>query len=198
MGKAGKKKAEAKGGFFDFGNLLFLAIAAGIGYCRYNQINIPILDDFLRKALYGDAAGGGGMGDEVVNSLADARAGKPIAVSDVLGQMNRYCRRGKCNDDYWEALPEVAKALKMGPGTWDRKPLKKDILVKVAEQPQARTEAVWAALRIVSKELLDVTPKSMKESLASRVALKSAKPPEGSATPEPEKEEEEIVVDDLP
>ena len=25
-----------------------------------------------------------------------------------------------------EALPEVAKALKMGPGTWDRKPLKKD------------------------------------------------------------------------
>ncbi|CAK8991533.1 Hypothetical protein (Fragment) [Durusdinium trenchii] len=151
------------------------------GYCRYNQINIPILDDFIRKALYGDAGGGGGVGDEVANSMADARAGKPIAVSDVLGQMNRYCRRGKCNDDYWEALPDVAKALKMGPGTWDRKPLKK-------EPP--RSEAVWSALRIVSKELLDVTPKSMKESLASRVALKSSKPPEGSVTPEPEKEEE--------
>lgn len=26
---------------------------------------------------------------------------------------------------FQEALPEVAKALKMGPGTWDRKPLKK-------------------------------------------------------------------------
>ena len=33
-----------------------------------------------------------------------------------------------------------------------------------------------------------------KESLASRVTLKSAKPPEGSATPEPEKEEEDEFV----
>eukprot|EP00913_Durusdinium_trenchii_P033175 g31058.t1 len=57
MGKAGKKKAEKKGGIFDVGNLIFLAIAAAIGYCRYNQINIPILDDFIRKALYGDAGG---------------------------------------------------------------------------------------------------------------------------------------------
>jgi len=30
--------------------------------------------------------------------------------------------------------------------------------------------------------------------LASRVALKSAKPPEGSATPEPEKEEEATAL----
>ena len=35
---------------------------------------------------------------------------------------------------------------------------------------------------------------SRKESLASRVTLKSAKPPEGSATPEPEKEEEDEFV----
>ena len=37
-----------------FGNRCFVWPA---GYYRYNQINIPILDDFLRKALYGDAAG---------------------------------------------------------------------------------------------------------------------------------------------
>ena len=35
---------------------------------------------------------------------------------------------------------------------------------------------------------------SRKESLASRVALKSANPPEGSATPEPEKEEEATAL----
>mmetsp|Transcript_47553 Transcript_47553/g.113140 ORF Transcript_47553/g.113140 Transcript_47553/m.113140 type:complete len:207 (-) Transcript_47553:65-685(-) len=206
MGKAGKRKAESKGGgLFDVWNLLFLAIAGGIGYCRYNQIQIPILDDLIRKALYGEG-GGGGMGDEVGNSLADARDGKPIAVTDVLGQMNRHCRRGKCSEDYWEALPEVAAALKKGPGTWDRKPLKKEkareldeMLTKVAQQPQARSGAVWGALRTVAKELLDVTPKSMKESLASRKVLKSTQPPEGSAAaPEPEPEEEEVAVDDLP
>lgn len=31
--------------------------------------------------MFRGATGGGGMGDEVVNSLADARAGKPIATS---------------------------------------------------------------------------------------------------------------------
>mmetsp|Transcript_45416 Transcript_45416/g.101525 ORF Transcript_45416/g.101525 Transcript_45416/m.101525 type:complete len:210 (-) Transcript_45416:96-725(-) len=209
MGKAGKKKSAPKG-FLDgqLGNIVFLAIAAGIGYCRYHQIPIPILDDLVRKALYGGSGGGGAGGaDEVLTSFADAKAGKPIATSDLLGQIQRFCgSRGKCTEDYWEAIPKVAEALKKGPGTWDRKPLKKakaneldGLLVKLAERPEARSEAVWTALRSMSKELLDVTPKSMKESLASRVTLKSSKPPDGMPVEEePEPEKEEVAVDDLP
>ncbi|CAE7943904.1 unnamed protein product [Symbiodinium sp. KB8] len=207
MGKAGKKKAEKKG-FLDgqIGNIFFLTIAAGIGYCRYHQIPIPILDDLVRKALYGGAGGGGGGADEVLGSFSDAKAGKAIATSDLLGQIQRFCgSRGKCTEDYWEAIPKVAEALKKGPGTWDRKPMKKakaneldGLLVKLAERPEARSDAVWAALRTMSKELLDVTPKSMKESLASRVALKSTKPPDGKPVVEEEPEKEEVIVDDLP
>lgn len=207
MGKAGKKKAEKKG-FLDgqIGNIFFLTIAAGIGYCRYHQIPIPILDDLVRKALYGGAGGGGGGADEVLGSFSDAKAGKAIATSDLLGQIQRFCgSRGKSTEDYWEAIPKVAEALKKGPGTWDRKPMKKakaneldGLLVKLAERPEARSDAVWAALRTMSKELLDVTPKSMKESLASRVALKSTKPPDGKPVVEEEPEKEEVIVDDLP
>merc|ERR1719454_2479280 len=104
--------------------------------------------------------------------------------------MRRYCGRwARCSSEYWEALPDVAKALKNGPGTWDRKKLKntmaRDIdsmLVKVAEKPEARQKANWEALRAISKELFDVTPKSMKESLACRAALKSPTPPAGPTT----------------
>ncbi|CAE7189585.1 unnamed protein product [Symbiodinium sp. CCMP2456] len=173
-------------------------------YCRYHQIPIPILDDLVRKALYGGAGGGGGGADEVLTSFSDAKAGKAIARASAENL------RGKCTEDYWvawpallhglgafEAIPKVAEALKKGPGTWDRKPLKKakaneldGLLAKLAERPEARSDAVWAALRTMSKELLDVTPKSMRESLASRVALKSTKPPDGKPVVEEEPEKE--------
>eukprot|EP00440_Ansanella_granifera_P024338 gb/GFBE01026439.1/.p1 GENE.gb/GFBE01026439.1/~~gb/GFBE01026439.1/.p1 ORF type:complete len:208 (+),score=55.97 gb/GFBE01026439.1/:1-624(+) len=206
MGKAGKtgKKKQEKG-WLDgaFGNLLFLAIAGGIGYCRYHGIQVPILDNLILK-LKGSAGVGGGYVDEAAKSFSDAKAGKSIAVTDLLTQLNRYCgRRGACTEEYWEALPDVASALKMGPGTWDRKPLKKaqaseidELLVKLAKRPEATSLTTWKALRSMSKEVFDVAPKSMKQSLACRLELESATPPTKSAAPE-KVEVEEIVVDDL-
>merc|ERR1712048_807791 len=106
---------------------------------------------------------------------------------------------------YWEGLPTVVAALKRGPGTWDRKPMKKDkaydvdeILAKMAGRPEASKQATWDALRTISKELLDVSPKSLKNNLASRIALKNAKPPaSGGNTPPPEEDEPPPFVDDL-
>eukprot|EP00931_Biecheleriopsis_adriatica_P054339 TRINITY_DN31969_c0_g1_i1.p1 TRINITY_DN31969_c0_g1~~TRINITY_DN31969_c0_g1_i1.p1 ORF type:complete len:210 (-),score=38.08 TRINITY_DN31969_c0_g1_i1:69-698(-) len=208
MGKAGKpRKAAPKKGWLDgmVGNLFFFAIAGGIGYCRYHSIKIPILDDFIIKMR----GGGGGPGAPVhsaSSTLSDARAGKAIVLEDLLMQMNQYCgRRGACSEEYWEALPTVAAAIKMGPGTWDRKPLKKakaseidELLVKVARRPEAAKLETWKALRSISKELYDVTPKSMKLSLASKIEMESASPPTKSSAAKEEVEvEDETPVDDL-
>lgn len=163
------------------------------------------MDDAI-LALRGDSGGGAGSSPADASWSLDAvRAGKSMAVNDIMPQMSRYCGRwGKCTAEYWEALPGVAVVLKSGPGTWDRKPLKKaeakdidNIITKVAGRPEARQKANWDALRVISKELLDVTPKSMKESLACRAALKSPTPPAGPLTTA-EEPEDDVASDDLP
>lgn len=203
-----KSKSSSSSGWLDgtFANIFFFALAGGIGYCRYYGIKVPVLDDFILQ-LRGESFGGGAGGSaaDASWSLDAVRAGKAMAVNDLMPQMSRYCGRwGKCSAEYWEELPNVAAVLKSGPGTWDRKPLKKaeakdidGIIAKVAGRPEARQKANWDALRAISKELFDVTPKSMKESLACRAALKSPTPPAGPTTTA-EVPEDDVVVDDLP
>jgi len=205
-----KKKPSKKpksAGWLDgtLANIFFLALAGGIGYCRYYGIKVPVLDDFI-LSLRGESGGGAGSSPADASWSLDAvRAGKSMAVNDIMPQMSRYCGRwGKCSAEYWEELPGVAAVLKSGPGTWDRKPLKKaeardidSIITKVAGRPEARQKANWDALRAISKELFDVTPKSMKESLACRAALKSPTPPAGPTTTA-EAPEDDVVMDDLP
>merc|ERR1712151_1379960 len=196
------------------GNLVFFLIAGGIGYCRYNLIRVPVLDDLLQK-FWGQMRGPGGGYSAPVHdassTLTDALAGKPMAVEDLLMQVNRFCgKKGACTKEYWDKMPDVAAAVKRGPGTWDRKKLKKtsaqeldEILGNMARRPQARKRVVWNALRSLAKELFDVTPKSMKESMASKVAIMdSTSPPEGfsegQAEVEVEDDPNDIVVDNLP
>merc|ERR1719356_97069 len=153
---------------FSLSNLFSLVILGGIGYCRYNHIQIPILDDLVSKVHQMIGMGGGGgsqRAPDAYSTLAEARNGKPMVLDDLSMQLSRYCGRyGKCTSDYWEAFPDVANALKRGPGTWDRKPLKKDkasdiddMLTKVAGRPEARKQFTWDALRSISKELFDVS-----------------------------------------
>eukprot|EP00930_Biecheleria_cincta_P021979 TRINITY_DN16129_c0_g1_i2.p1 TRINITY_DN16129_c0_g1~~TRINITY_DN16129_c0_g1_i2.p1 ORF type:complete len:258 (-),score=78.14 TRINITY_DN16129_c0_g1_i2:136-909(-) len=206
-----RKRKEPKGSTMmdKLWNLITLGIAGGLMYCRYNGIPVPYVDDFILY-MKGQAGlgGSGAQRHDAHSTLADVKDGKAIVLEDLLMQLNRFCgSRGRCSDDYWEALPNVAIGLKRGPGTWDRKPLKKakaqeidDILAKMAKQPSARKLPNWKALRDISKELFDVTPKSMKPSLASKLAYESKTPPAaGSAEPEEEekKPKDDIVVDDL-
>merc|ERR1712151_1463091 len=157
--------------------------------------------------MIGMGGGGGGpRAPDARSTLADAHNGKPMVLDDLSMQLGRFCgRQGKCTSEYWDELPTVATALKRGPGTWDRKPLKKDkafdideILAKMAGRPEASKQATWDALRALSKELLDSSPKSLKNNLASRIALKNTKAPASSGqAPQKEEEEDPPFVDDL-
>lgn len=206
-----RKRKEPKGSSMmdKLWNLLTLGIAGALMYCRYNGIAVPYVDDFILY-MKGQAGLGGGSGaprHDAHSTLSDVQGGKAIVLEDFLMQLNRFCgSRARCTDEYWEALPDVAEGLKRGPGTWDRKPLQKakaqeidDILAKMSKQASARKLLAWKALRSISKELFDVTPKSMKPSLASKLAYDSKTPPVGGVEPEEEtkKKEDDIVVDDL-
>merc|ERR1712125_273421 len=87
------------------GNLFFLLVAGGIGYCRYNGIQIPVLDDLIQKVytnVLGAKYGGGGGApprDDAASTLANARAGKPMAVEELVDQLNQFCRRGGCTKE---------------------------------------------------------------------------------------------------
>jgi hypothetical protein len=90
-------------------------------------------------------------------------------------------------------LELMTKILKRLEGIADSMPTKSDIRKVTLEGASCST---------TSKELFDVTPKSMKESLASRIVLKNATPPKGAAAPKaaaevPEEEESQLAVDDL-
>ena len=59
-----------------------------------------------------------------------------------------------------------------GPGTWDRKPFKKDLtedldkhIVAVSKRPEAASKL--AELKAIAKELKDAAPKKLKEQLES-------------------------------
>jgi len=78
-----------------------------------------------------------------------------------------------------EAAPSLAGALRKGPGTWNRKPLKKkeatefdNLLSGVAQMPEV--EDVRKDLQSIAKELKDMTPKSLKATLTSPKAFEAA------------------------
>lgn len=200
--KKPRKPIKDDGSWFSLGNLCCMVILGGIGYCRYNGITIPVLDSLLSE--FGMRGGGGERAPDASSTLADARDGKAMVLDDLSMQLSRFCgRQGKCTKEYWEALPTVAKSLQQGPGTWDRKPMKKnqaydldEMLAMVAKRPEARKKVTWDALRSISKELYDSSPKSLKKNLESRMVLKDAKPPAGPTEPQ-EEEEEVFPVDDL-
>merc|ERR1712218_174733 len=61
-------------------------------------------------------------------TMKDVQAGKSIDLMDFSLQLHHFCGKGAKSGACPEYLTEagaVAKAVKSGPGTWDRKPLKK-------------------------------------------------------------------------
>merc|ERR1712008_631269 len=116
MGKKARKVETSDGWVSgNMGNILCLALAGGIAYCRYNSIAIPVLDDIIAKAqsALGIGGGGGGPVHDAKTTLADAEAGKVMAVEDLLLQLNKFCgRKGSCTEEYWNAVPTVTEAVK--------------------------------------------------------------------------------------
>merc|ERR1712190_83577 len=84
--KKKKRKSKDSESLLTPGNFFFMLVLAGIGYCRYNHMKVPLLDDFMAKFGLQFGGGGGGRGSAPVytadSTLNDALAGKPMAVED--------------------------------------------------------------------------------------------------------------------
>merc|ERR1712048_807684 len=95
-----KKQMRKDESMFTLSNLFSAIILGAIGYCRYHQIRIPVLDDLVAKVHQTLGIGGGGGGDRrptADSTLTDARNGKPLVLDDLSMQLSRYCGRyGKC------------------------------------------------------------------------------------------------------
>lgn len=174
---ARKKKKESWWDNASNGGVLALAVV--IAVMRYLNLPIPVLDNVVaqvKQSLFGASSPDGGTKtDDFEASMKEVEAGRPIVLDDVLTQLKHFCAqdgRGKC-EDWLDSLPSVAKSVKSGPGTWDRKKLKKaktlelDRLLGVAAaHPDIGGRT--SDLAIIGKELLDMSPKSVKEDLSIR------------------------------
>jgi len=111
----------------------------------------------------------------VESLMKDVRAGKSIDLMDFSLQLHHFCGKGAASGackDYLSEAVEVAKAVKSGPGTWDRKPLKKaaakeldKLLFDVASRSEAKS--ALESLKGLAKEFVDNCPKSIKADLSA-------------------------------
>mmetsp|Transcript_51063 Transcript_51063/g.129765 ORF Transcript_51063/g.129765 Transcript_51063/m.129765 type:complete len:195 (+) Transcript_51063:91-675(+) len=115
---------------------------------------------------------------QVEASMKSVRDGKSIAVTDLLPQLRHFCDRGATKDcaGYLAEVPKVVAAIKSGPGTWDRKPLKEDIALDIDRRIAAvaslqEADGVRADLRSLAKELSNSCPKSLQNDLKSLMVL---------------------------
>merc|ERR1712167_242747 len=106
-------------GFSSVVETLLTALTIGMVYCRFMQIRVPYVDEFVIKVrtAIGFPPGGGPRaepGTDVSGSMQEVESGKPIVLVDVLFQMKHYCgdrARGKCSE-WIGKLPEVSTSLR--------------------------------------------------------------------------------------
>mmetsp|Transcript_37879 Transcript_37879/g.108914 ORF Transcript_37879/g.108914 Transcript_37879/m.108914 type:complete len:223 (+) Transcript_37879:70-738(+) len=111
-------------------------------------------------------------------SLSEVTAGKPIDLVDLLGQLRFYCSRPESSScaTYMEKMPQVATSVKNGPGTWNRKPLRKEVsleLDRLVSDMSAVGKAPIADLRTIAKEVVSSTPKKLRSELRVNALLDS-------------------------
>mmetsp|Transcript_71600 Transcript_71600/g.165574 ORF Transcript_71600/g.165574 Transcript_71600/m.165574 type:complete len:197 (-) Transcript_71600:88-678(-) len=159
-------------------------VAVSIGVLRFCEVPVPLVDNAIARVKYmvNPPPRLQEPGEDVAATMKDAAEGRPLVLIDVLYQLRHFCsEKAQASCGEWlGALPGVAAAVSRGPGTWDRKPLKKAVALEldqllggVASRPEAglRMNDILA----IGQELVDSAPKSVKRDLmAANLADKFA------------------------
>lgn len=176
MGKKSKNKANSwrKMSWWE---AVAVVVLFGITCARFMGIRVPVVDE-LSSAMFGKntqaQAQGRGYDLNIVDAtMENVRNDKPIDLVDFLHQFRYYCGGG--GGDCYAYMTDISKvfaAIKRGPGTWNRKALKKaqareidDLLVTVANSDEGSSKKHH--LKLIAKELMDVTPRKLRDELKS-------------------------------
>ncbi|CAE8718074.1 unnamed protein product [Polarella glacialis] len=175
---APRRKQKEKAPWWQFelsGVEVAVLVLAMLAVLRCCDVPVPFVDDAIAriKLVLHPPEVPPEAGSDVAATMAAAWAGQPMVFDDLLFQLRHYCAEGgggSCTE-WLEAVPLVAAAVRRGPGTWDRKPLKKaktlelDRLLASVNSRSDASAKVRQALRAIGEELLDVAPKSIKKDL---------------------------------
>eukprot|EP00927_Polykrikos_kofoidii_P009081 TRINITY_DN13766_c3_g1_i1.p1 TRINITY_DN13766_c3_g1~~TRINITY_DN13766_c3_g1_i1.p1 ORF type:complete len:246 (+),score=69.54 TRINITY_DN13766_c3_g1_i1:70-738(+) len=172
-----KPKKKKSGGLISGSTENILCLIVGAGVCYYKGFHLPVMDAISAKLGLGWKPNTEAY-KKIDSTMDDIRKEKAIDLHGFYSVLNHHCGiglpvvgglGGRCSD-FLKEMPKVAASVKRGPGTWDRKKLKKaeaqamdNLISTVASRNDAASARRY--FKIVVAELLTSSPKSLKGEL---------------------------------